>query len=1006
LTVTLADDDQAAFTSTGIETMTIRSTGGTAGDGADVDLEMGDVTGVTTFQFSRLNEDVSLANVDSLSAVIKVVNTATAADVIIDYDASVVTGTSDSVSVTIENSTGGGDLTVNGVETLALTAVGADNDLNVDGDDLATVTVAGSGELNVDVDASVTTLNASGNSGGVTVNLTAAAAISLTGGTGNDTFSMGITLDTTDTVAGGTGTDTLVVNNTNGNALAVIPASVSVTGIETLRIEATDDSAADAFTLDASRVSFDTIIIDVSDKNDTYTLTNVTDEAIQITESANDAIDLINVSLATATGTADSLTLTVTNADATNAFIVDDINSTGGGIETLNLVLNQGVDITGGADIRVDDISSTHTTVNISGAADATFGTDVALTATTINGGSSTGDLVINLGTANQSVTGGTGNDTFAFAGALTSSDTVVGGAGNDTLTATPAAGAAAATISGVETATLTFSTAGATFSGANVSTDLTTINLAAASAEHSTLTALKSAVSTIRVGGTSYASSDNVTVTYAAGSSSAHTVVVGDSADSPADVDTNIVTIAGNAGALTINADGATGNSVGQITANTATSLTITTEEDLEVDSGATAGTGTVTASAATSVTMRTAGGVLLVDGAQTFAAATAITLDAADGNLTLTGAMTAAAATSLTVTASAGNALEQTGNFVSDADVTSVNLTATGASATIRYNGILDVDHVRTINMTATSGGAVTVDDIELLGLDNDAATDITSTINVTANGEDSSGNSSTVTISAINTAAATLDSLVVTTDADGTASITTGASNLTITAINASASAGTLTLDASTLGAATEITTGSGTNSITTDNGFADTLTLAVAAGTDTINITADNGGTSAADVITNFEAGADGDVLSLTLADLDGTGADPVNGSGTDVTSALAVNIQTDADGTLTLSAATNIIKVTDTVADLTALVAALHVTTASATIADNDNLLVLWTNGASTFLSRVQINDADPDADAGAGGNADTIDAYDQAEILAELVGVAVTDVTAANFAFV
>ncbi|MDB2501726.1 hypothetical protein N9X03_04525, partial [Planktomarina temperata] len=183
LTVTVADDDNAAFTATSVETISIRSTGGTANDAAFVDLNFADVTGMETLQLRRLGDDVEIDDLGDLTATIELNNIATAADVNINYDAATVVGDADTVNVSIVSSTGGGDLTINNVETIAVTVTGDDNDMNIDGDSIDSVTIAGAGDLNVDFDASVTTANASSNTGGVTMNATAAADVTFTGGT-------------------------------------------------------------------------------------------------------------------------------------------------------------------------------------------------------------------------------------------------------------------------------------------------------------------------------------------------------------------------------------------------------------------------------------------------------------------------------------------------------------------------------------------------------------------------------------------------------------------------------------------------------------------------------------------------------------------------------------------------------------------------------------------------------------------------------------------------------
>ena len=977
LTLSLAGDDDSAFVATGIEAMTIRTSGGTAGDGNDVDLEMGDVSDVETLVLRRLNDDITLENLQDLATVITLSNTATAADVTVGYDASIVTGTADVGNITVSTSTGGGDLVINGVETINVTATGEDNDLNVDGDDLDTVNVLGTGDINMDVDASVTTLDASANTGGVTINATAAADVIFTGGTGADTFAFAAAAyDEDDTVDGGDGTDTLNITafaTVSGESYSSDNVEVLLLESAAVTVEVDQFSGYEDFTTVGVDAGAHALVLSDVDMDSTVLVTNST-SGTDVTQTS------LGVTFASDTGTSDSATITLTGDGNDTGVDLTVTTLNVDEIETVNLVVNA----TSDGSIAVSTVTLNEIDVlNISGAADIAIGGVTALTVIEVNASTATGDVSLTLGAVASDLTGGSGADTFAFGANLGTTDTVDGGAGTDSLTATLAAGTAAATISNVESATLTVDTSGSTFSGVNVTTALTSIVIAAASTEAVSLTNLKSAVASVRIGATGFAA-DAASIGYASGSSSAHEVIIGDNTATPAaDVDAGILTITGNAGALTITSDAFTGNSVYAVTANAATSLTLVTEEALELD--AAVGTGILSATAATSATIESAGGALVVDGAQTLTAATTISIDAADGNITLTGAMTATAATSLTVTAT--DDFLQTGNFVSDADVTAVSLTASGLSSSIRYDGILDVDHVRAINLTAVDGGTVTVDDIEMLGLDNDAATDIATSLTISATGTDTAGDGSTVTVSAINVAAAaTLDTVTITSDADGTVNFTVAGANLTITSVDASASAGTLVFDSSTSGAAITLTTGAGDNTITTELDQADEITLASAAGDDTIIVLDD---TTAADVITNFVAGADGDIVSIDVSAIIG-GVE--NAGDTALSSALAVNLVTDADGdAVVVTANTNIIVLTQTYADIDAVWADLDLAAGIEALDDGDAILVVWTDGGSTYVSAVE--------------SAGT-QAFDDGADLVELVGVTVSDLTAANFAFV
>ena len=987
VTMTIADDDNTAFTMSEVETMTIRSTGGTAGDANEIDVEMADTSGLETIAFRRLNDDMNLANVQDLDATISLDNVATAANITVGYDAAIIGGSSDSVNVSVSDSTGGGDLTINGVETIAVTATGEDNDVNVDGDDLETVTVAGAGDISMDIDDSVTTFDASSNTGGVTMVATAAADVTATGGTAADTFNMGTTFNEDDVLDGGDGVDTLLFTAFNTTA----GETYSSTGIEQLRI---DDAAAtveiDQFSnaanftqirVDAGATA--TVLSDITSGTEVL-LTNDT-AGTDVTQNS------LTLTIADDTGTSDSLDVTLTaNGDDAGVDLTATTLSVDE-IETVNLELNA----TSEGSIAVGTMTTNEIeTLNVSGAADAELGSVAGMTIETINASTATGDIEFNLGAVNTDVTGGAGDDTFTFGANLNSNDEVDGGLGDDTLTATLAAGVTGATISGVETAALNIGTAGTTFSGANVSTDLTEIEIVALSDEAVVLSNLKEEVASVRLGATAAgAAGDAATISYASGSESAHTIAIGDS-DEAADVDLGNVTVSGNAGALTVNSDSFAGNSLYALTANSATSLTINTTEDLEFDDNV--GAGTITANDAATVTLNTDGGTLLVDGAQSFTDAETITLTANDGTMTLTGAMTATQAETLTVTTDGD--FDQTGDFVSDADMT-VSMTSTGLNGNIRYNGILDVDHATTIDLTSTSGGDITIDDIEILGVDSDGD-DVTSAINISATGTDTAGDGSAVTITAIDVAAATtLDSVSITGDADSTVSFTTGGAALTITEIDASAMLGELTLNTSTISGAITATLGAGTNSVTTEADLADSITLALADGDDTFNIAAVSG--EAEDQVTNFQVGNDGDIVSLDVDQIDvgGDGSGLVNQAGTDLASTLVVLLEEDDDGTVNPADTTNIVVLTDVFADVAAVGDALGENlTAAAGLADDDDILVLWSDGANSYLSALA---ADWNTTAAGAGRTT------EEENLIQFVGINdVTDFTADNFAFV
>jgi len=658
LTVTNADDDNSAFTSSSIETVTIRSTGGTAGDGNLIDLGFENVTDVTLLKLRRLSDDVEIDNLQSLATTVEVENTATAADVTINFDASTVSGSSDTVNVTIDNSTGGGDLVINSVETIAVTAIGDDNDLNIDGSSGTTVTIAGSGELNADFNADVLTVNAASNSGGVTMVASAAGDVTYTGGSGADTFTMGTTLTAADTIVGGAGTDTLGVTGAGG---AVIPASAAVSGVEVVAITTGGTDTIDANIL----TGLTSITVTAAANAHSIAATDVTTETFTVktadaVANTDDTIALIDINLASTVGSSDTINLTLENVDLDAAFNITDIDSTSDGVETLNVTLTQGVDIgtDGAADIVIDDFSSAYTTINISGDADATIAENVPTTTATVNASTATGALLFELGAANHTVTGGTGDDTFDFNTNLTSADTATGGAGDDSVTATIPASRITPTLAGIETGTLSFNNAG-TFDMSSV-TGMTTLTLDGTAA-HNVVNADASLTTVTLI---EEAQDEAVTLTYDAGTSTALTVDFNE-VTAGATETYGLITINNNAGDFTVdNSDGIW--SVNDIVnADSTGTLKVMTSVDATTDSLTVTGTTGIDAINATAVVYESGGADIVASGAAThsYTDATSITINAFDGDV---------------------NINHDNTDIISDADVV-VTLTASGGDLVI---------------------------------------------------------------------------------------------------------------------------------------------------------------------------------------------------------------------------------------------------------------------------------------------------------------------------------
>jgi hypothetical protein len=983
LTVTNADDDNSSFTSSSVETVNIRSTGGTANNADFVDLGFENVSDLSLLKLRRLSDDVEIDNLQSLSTTVEIENVATAADVNINFDASTVTGSSDTANITIDNSTGGGDLVINSVETIAVTAIGEDNDLNIDGSTGTTVTIAGSGELNADFDASVLTVNAASNSGGVTMVASAAGDVTYTGGSGADTFTMGTTLTAADTIAGGTGTDTLGVTGAGG---AVIPASAAVTAVEVVAITTGGGDSIDANIL----TGLTSITTTAAANAHTISVTDATTETFSVTTADADAntddeIALIDINLAETTGSTDVINLTLTNADNDVAFTVTDIDSTNDGVETLNLTLTQGVEIgtDGAADIIIDDFSSAYTTINITGNADATIAEQTPTTTATVNASTATGSILFELGAANHTVTGGSGGDTFDFNGNLATADTVTGGAGSDTLIATMPASRVSPTVSGVETATLDFNAAG-TFAMTNV-TGMTSLTLEGAAAHN--LVNLDSSVATVVL--QEETEDEAVTLTYDAGTSVALTVDFNEV--TAAGTETyGLITVNNNAGDFTVdNSDGIW--SVNDIVnADTTGTLKVMTSVDAATDTLTVTGTTGIDAINATAVVYETGGSDIAVSGAAThsYTDATSLTFNALDGDININDDDTV---------------------VITDADVT-VSLTASGGDDSDIDITDLDVDHVTTLTATATNGSDIIIDgEIVFLGVDSTtAASDVSTVFTFEAAGSGSTVDIDDLTVDG----AVTLDSLVLKSSDDGVLTFDATDTTLTITSIDATALNGddfVITFGASSLAAATTIdfSGSTGDDGTYTAGNVGDTITLG--AGDILVNLTdSTNAHTvTAGSGVDTFEArGADASEISgftvgtdkIILDDSIITAMDATNfvdGNGDNITALTGVVIHDATTGAdYTMGTATSVLRLSGALADTAAVDAELIARLQESNFADADLITVIWNDGTDAHISAVAIDDVD-----GINAEVNNVTVND----MLVLVGVDHTTLTATDF---
>lgn len=292
---------------------------------------------------------------------------------------------------------------------------------------LKTLSIAGTGSVdlvanNAEFD-NLTTVNASGNSGGVTLDLgNNAKDVTITGGSGDDTFVLPNFTDK-DVVNGGAGNDTLVVTLVDAAGLTKAP---SLTSIETLQVTG---SVSAPTTLNADFLKVSNFVID-GGIGANLTLTNLTSGAkVQLNADSTAASDLTLDVKGAIAGSNDSLTI-ATDADGA-ALDTNAITVKVAGVETLNIVGPS----SGTGSFKLGGITDAQlTTINVSGKGAVDLGTIAAAGVTTVNASGNSGGVTADLSNSTKAVTftGGEGADTYT---ASTKGDTIYGGKGADTIT-------------------------------------------------------------------------------------------------------------------------------------------------------------------------------------------------------------------------------------------------------------------------------------------------------------------------------------------------------------------------------------------------------------------------------------------------------------------------------------------------------------------------------------------------------------------------------------------
>jgi Ca2+-binding RTX toxin-like protein len=379
-------------------------------------------------------------------------------DLTLTYAASVVSGSSDAMTLSL-NGQSAGTFSTTGIETLTVSTSGNAVGTSAGNVSIGTTNTATVANVNATIssfltlsDTSLKTINASGSTASLTLDIATPVAnqtVTVTGGSGNDTVTA-TGAAATDTINLGDGTDTLVFTTTTGTTDLPL-----VTGVERVRVNATDTAGGvlDG-TVVAGTTAFVVSMVDGTDNatDTTIAISDLTIQSVEVVTSTKIAADtdanILTVAHKTDTA-ADSLSLILsgignsttaaltsfTANDAETISIAANLNSSGS--TTSNLVTSlastdvTSITVTGAGALEIRAVTAANlATVDASATTRAQY-LDTAggkSSGVSVTGGSA--NDTIDGGTGNDSINGGSGNDTLATGAG--GNDVVSGGDGDD----------------------------------------------------------------------------------------------------------------------------------------------------------------------------------------------------------------------------------------------------------------------------------------------------------------------------------------------------------------------------------------------------------------------------------------------------------------------------------------------------------------------------------------------------------------------------------------------
>ncbi len=307
--------------------------------------------------------------------------------------------------------------------TVTVDAEGANNVNFVDsGATIKNMTVTGTGTVDFTGTAltALTTLDASGNSGGVKAGLTGNKEnVTLTGSDGDDRFVLS-NFNGNDKIDGGEGKDTLSV--------ALADAVLFNKAGQVANIEVLEVTGAAAGTLNMDYFGAGNLTV-VDGIKGNFTVSNLVNGAtVQINADSTAAADLVLDVKGAIGGTNDVLTII---AGGAVDLMTKAVNIKAAGVETINFVTSS----TAGNAFQVGALTDAQiNTINISGKGDFTLGGATVGAIKSIDASAATGAVTISGAGSTTAVTfkGGEGIDTYT---ASAKGDTIYGSKGADIVT-------------------------------------------------------------------------------------------------------------------------------------------------------------------------------------------------------------------------------------------------------------------------------------------------------------------------------------------------------------------------------------------------------------------------------------------------------------------------------------------------------------------------------------------------------------------------------------------